>query len=243
MTLPSDTLIVAATIFFCIYLIATIAYLMFRQYMRLREKELQIEHARLDDFRAHLERQLMELNVKFASSESRWKELNHLVIAGQSDKDITSLPDARIQPSEFLRSHGIEPAKILAIPDLIFVLTPFHEDFQDEFEAVSQVGRELGFSVNRGDERATQGDIFPQLLRLLVAARVVIANISGRNPNVFYELGIAHALDKPVILLAHNQTDVPFDIRSKRIVFYQSDRELRDRLSKILARTLLAKDT
>lgn len=240
--MTQDTIIIAAIIFGGVYILATFAYLMFRQYMRLKEKELQIEHSRLDDFRSHLERQLMELNTKFSSSEGRWQELNHLVLAGQGEKNITPESSSKVQPTEFLLSHGIEASKLEIQSDLIFVLTSFHDDLRDEFQIVTQVGQELGFKVCRGDEKVSQGDIFPQLLQLLATAKVIVANISGRNPNVFYELGIAHALDKPVILLAHNQTDVPFDIRSKRIVFYQTNDELRDRLSTMLARTLLQKD-
>jgi len=211
--------------------------------MHFREIEFQLQGAKLDDFRAHLERQLIELNSKFGSSGDRWKELNHLVIAGQEDEGVTSSSTVRVQPSRFLRAHGIAAKDLQPAPDLIFVLTPFHEDFSDEFQAVVQVGGELGFKVNRGDERTSEGDIFPQLLRLMVKARLVIANISGRNPNVFYELGIAHAIDKPVILLAQSQTDIPFDVRSKRIVFYQSTSELKERLSRMVARTLLERDS
>jgi len=236
----SDTLIIAGSIFAGIYVIATVGYLMFRQYMRLKEAELKLEHARLDDFRAHLERQLMELNAKFSSSEMRWKELNHLVLSGQGTEHESIPLRHEVAPSKFLESHGINASSIKIKSNLIFVLTPFHDDLRDEFETTAAVGLEVGFNVVRGDEKASQGDIFPQLLGLIVSARVVIANISGRNPNVFYELGIAHALGKPVILLAHSETDVPFDIRSKQIVFYKTNEELRERLSKMLARTLLA---
>lgn len=238
----SDTLIIAAAIFGGIYLLATIAYLMFRQYMRVREKELTAEHARLDDFRAHLERQLMELNVKFASSEGRFRELNHLVIAGQNEKKGELVLNTRVPASNFLRSHGIDSDSLKIRKDLLFVLTPFHDDLRDEFHVVTQVGQELGFTVARGDEKVSQGDIFPQLLQMIVEAKVIVANISGRNPNVFYELGIAHALDKQVILLAESKSDVPFDIRSKRIVFYQSNKELQERLTLMLARTIAARD-
>lgn len=239
----SDTLIVAASIFLGIYLVATLAYFMFRQYLRLRENELKMQHAKLDDFRAHLERQLMDLNFKFSSSEGRWRELNHLVISGQNEKKHNSELTQKNQTQNFLLSHGLDPSKIEQKPELIFVLTSFHEDLRDEFRAVIEVGLDLGFVVARGDEKASHGDIFSQILRNIVEARVVIANISGRNPNVFYELGIAHALNKPVILLAHNQSDVPFDIQSKRIVFYKSNEELKDRLYKMLTRTLVANNT
>ncbi|MGU7772766.1 hypothetical protein ACV229_21650 [Burkholderia sp. MR1-5-21] len=188
-----------------------------------------------------MERQLMELNTRFASSEGRWREINHLVIAGQNKRDDLSDKKPYATHSEFLRSHGIEAEDMKVQDDLIFVLTPFHDDFRDDFKAVAEVGRELGFVVNRGDEKASHGDIFPQLLRQIVKARVIVANISGRNPNVFYELGIAHALDKPVILLSHSETEVPFDVQSKRIVFYQSSNDLRPGLLKMLSRVLSAR--
>jgi hypothetical protein len=237
-----DTLVIAGSIFGAVYVLATFAYLIFRRYMQHRQEELRSERAKLDDFRAHLERQLMELNYKFASSEGRWQELNHLVVAGQKEREVPRGSLKRLATSEFLLSHGIDVAKLETREDLIFVLTPFHDDLLDEFLVVTQIGQTLGFTVNRGDELASKGDIFPQLLRLLVTAKVVIANISGRNPNVFYELGIAHALDRSVILLAHSGTDVPFDVQSKRIVFYKSNEELRERLTQTLARTLISKD-
>jgi hypothetical protein len=210
--------------------------------MLLKDRELQQQHAKLDDFRAHLERQLMELNVKFASSENRWSELNHLVVAGQNELSFEDGSDSEVQPSLFLSSHGIDPRNLTIDNKLLFVLTPFHDDLKDEFEVAVNVGAEFGFKVRRGDEKASHGDIFPQLLKMIVSAKVVIANISGRNPNVFYELGIAHAIGKPVILLAHSESDVPFDVRSKPIVFYRSNDELREKLSKMLVRTLILGD-
>jgi hypothetical protein len=240
--MSSDTLIIAAAIFSGIYLFATIAYFALRQYMQLREKELSSQHARLDDFRAHLERQLMDLNVKFARSEGRFTELNHLVLSGQNDRKGDLTLSSKVSASNFLRSHGIDLESLNVRRDLLFVLTPFHDDLLDEFQTVTQVGQELGFTVLRGDEKISQGDIFPQLLKMIVEAKVIVANISGRNPNVFYELGIAHALDKQVILLAESKSDVPFDVRSKRIVFYQSNKELRDQLTLMLARTIAASD-
>ena len=240
--MSQNSILIACLIFGVVYLVSAIAYLAFRQYMRLREKELRLEHARLDDFRAHMERQLMELNARFASSEGRWREINHLVIAGQNKKYNFFEDKSSVTSSEFLRSHGIKSEDMKIQDDLMFVLTPFHDDLRGDFEAIAEVGRDLGFTVNRGDEKANHGDIFSQLLRQIVKARVVVANISGRNPNVFYELGIAHALDKSVILLSHSEKDVPFDVQSKRIVFYKSPDDLRSGLLKMLSRVLSARN-
>lgn len=202
-----------------------------------------VEHARMDDFRAHLERQIVELNQRFAVSEERWREVNHLVLAGQDVEKDLILPNAPPQKSAFLNSHGIDPRLITQRSNLIFVLTPFHVDFADEFEVIARVGRNLGFEVARGDERIHGGEIFPHLLRLLVEARLVIANISGRNPNVFYELGIAHALDKPVILIANKKAQVPFDMQSKRIIFYDKNTDLERELERMFARTLAERNS
>lgn len=238
----SDPLLIAGAIFVSIYIVATLIYALFRRQMRMQQQLMNAEHARLDEYRAHLERQLMELNHRFAYSEDRWRELNHLVVAGQRPRDAFDRKRNEIPYTRFLETHGISPQDAKVRDDLIFVLTPFHDDLRDEFEVVSQVGQELGFTVLRGDERAAQGDIFNQLLRHMVQARVVVANITGRNPNVFYELGIAHALDKPVVLLAEKKGVVPFDVQSKLIVFYDSNEELKAILARTLARTVISRD-
>ena len=52
------------------------------------------------------------------------------------------------------------------------------------------------------------------------AAKVLVAELTSRNPNVYYELGIAHALQKPVVLISSNEEDVPFDVRHIRVIYY-----------------------
>lgn len=199
----------------------------------------------MDAFRTQLDRQLKELNERFASNDDRWRELNHLVLSGQRKPEDSEANRAyrkgrSLLGSEFLRSHGIEAEQIELRQDLVFVLTPFHEDLNDEFRAIITAGQKYGLKVLRGDEYTAKGDIFPQLLRFIVEAKIIVANISGRNPNVFYELGIAHALDKQVILVAKSESDIPFDVQSKLVVFYSSEKELEERLAVALARTSLA---
>ena len=52
------------------------------------------------------------------------------------------------------------------------------------------------------------------------AAKVLVAELTTRNPNVFYELGLAHALEKPVVLRSSNEVDVPFDLKHIRVIYY-----------------------
>ncbi|MFJ7284663.1 hypothetical protein [Pseudomonas sp. NPDC099000] len=211
----------------------------FRHYLKFKERLLEIEIIKMDDFRSHMERQSLELNKNFASSELRWREVNHLVLSGQEDdRNIYSKSRYMQQPSSFLISHGVDVENITDSSNLVFMLTPFHSDYYADYTVVVEAANALGLEVQRGDEKASGGDIFNQILKAIVSARVVVANITGRNPNVFYELGIAHALNKPVILICEQGNDVPFDLQSKRIVFFDTAEELKGGITKALGQAL-----
>lgn len=64
------------------------------------------------------------------------------------------------------------------------------------------------------------GKIIDQVWSGINAAKVLVAELTTRNPNVFYELGLAHALQKPVVLVSSNEADVPFDLRHIRVIYY-----------------------
>lgn len=211
----------------------------FRHYLKFKERLLEIEIIKMDDFRSHMERQSLELNKNFAASELRWREVNHLVLSGQEDdRKIYSKSRYTQQPSSFLSSHGIDAEHIAVSSRLVFMLTPFHSDYYADYASVVEAASALGLEVQRGDEKASGGDIFNQILKSIISARVIIANITGRNPNVFYELGIAHALNKPVILVCEQGHEVPFDLQSKRIVFFDTPEELKSGITKALGLAL-----
>jgi hypothetical protein len=66
------------------------------------------------------------------------------------------------------------------------------------------------------------GEAMEDVWRRLNESAFIIADLTGRNPNVFYELGIAHTLGKPVILLSQCIDDVPFDVRHNRVILYST---------------------
>ena len=126
-----------------------------------------------------------------------------------------------------------------------FVVMQFAEPYDTFYREVIQKQAEAaGFEVFRIDEKAGPGVIFQDIQREIEQAEIVVAEITPTNPNVFYELGYAHALGKPTILLAQRGAELPFDIRSFRVVFYNDtiggkaevERNLRNHLEAITGR-------
>ncbi len=69
-------------------------------------------------------------------------------------------------------------------------------------------------------------------------SRVIIAEMTNRNPNVFYQLGVAHALGKPVVMVTQSMDDVPFDLKHLRCIVYEYRPRAIERFQDTLARTL-----
>jgi hypothetical protein len=120
-------------------------------------------------------------------------------------------------------------------PRSIFVIMPFAEAFDDVYELGIKASVEvLGWGCQRADEVIHNRDIMCKVCQGIRQARFVIADLTDRNANVFYELGMAHALEKDVILLAQDVGDVPFDLRQMNIIEYAAILPLRQKLTETL---------
>jgi len=124
------------------------------------------------------------------------------------------------EESEHLKKLG---ASVEVKPgDSCFVMQPFAQPFGGYYEKIFKPAIErAGLLPVRADaEIFGTGKIIDQIWRGLNNARVLIAELTTRNVNVFYELGLAHALQKPVVLVAANEPDVPFDLKHIRVIYY-----------------------
>lgn len=107
------------------------------------------------------------------------------------------------------------------IEDTCFVVMPFDSLFKIQYERVIRPAiEELGLTCVRGDEIYSKPNVMADIWRSLRRTRLVIAELTGRNANVFYEIGLAHAIGKPIILLTRNEADVPFDLKALRYWYY-----------------------
>jgi hypothetical protein len=106
--------------------------------------------------------------------------------------------------------------------DSCFVVMPFASPiglyYQQIYEPAIQ---KAGLRAVRADaDIFGTGKIIDQIWSGINAAKVLVAELTSRNPNVFYELGLAHALQKPVVLVSSNEQDVPFDLKHIRVIYY-----------------------
>ena len=103
-----------------------------------------------------------------------------------------------------------------------FVMQPFGGHLGAYYEALFKPAIEkAGLKPMRADDDIfATGKIMDQIWRGIHQATVLVAELTSKNPNVFYELGLAHALRKPVVLVSSNEDDVPFDLRHIRVILY-----------------------
>lgn len=126
--------------------------------------------------------------------------------------------------------HSVFPGDDFRVePLLVFVAMPFATEFRALYEAVENLLIEhCHLRCLRADAISRSGSITAEIWRHVNEAMCVIADLSGRNANVFYEVGLAHALGKPVVLLSRNISDVPFDLRHLRVIQYDPEAGLKD---------------
>ena len=105
-----------------------------------------------------------------------------------------------------------------------FVIMPFGEWFDDYYSAIFVPAIEAaGLDPRRADDLYRPSAIVGDIWELTKAATIILTDLSNKNPNVFYELGLAHASAKPAILVTASMEDIPFDLRALRIIEYDKN--------------------
>ena len=124
-------------------------------------------------------------------------------------------------------------------PGTCFIVMPFAADFASVHDTIVEAleSSDVGFRCRRADEFFGGQKIMEDILREIATSELIVGDVTGRNPNVFYELGIAHMVKDPerVLLLTQHVEDIPFDLRAYRHIVYSRDerglREFKTKLS------------
>jgi hypothetical protein len=128
--------------------------------------------------------------------------------------------------------------------ELCFVIMPFDNPFNRYYSNIyCPAINDAGLKPIRADSLFRSSPILGDIWRFTRQAKVLLAVMTDRNPNVFYELGLAHAIAQPVVLVASSMEDVPFDLRGLRVITYDKNDEswgdkLRNDIKNALEETL-----
>jgi len=131
------------------------------------------------------------------------------------------------QLADFDPRHGLVVRPFFGRPDDatrkydVFVLMPFTDSMRPVYDDhIKKVASELSLSIPRADDFFSAHSVMADVWSAIFSAKAIIADCTARNPNVFYEIGLAHVLGKPVILITQKSEDVPFDVRHLRYLEY-----------------------
>lgn len=133
------------------------------------------------------------------------------------------------------RIYGVD--RVLPIdPDQVSVMIRFRPDFDQVFDTVKEAAKSEGFECHRVKDIWQRDAIITDIANLIMRSRVVVADLTDRNANVFYECGLAHGVGREVIPITQDKAD-NFDVQHLRHVEYQNTQTGREELSrKLLAR-------
>ena len=139
-----------------------------------------------------------------------------------------------LEKDTLLKSFKVEDSALLlaSSSSLCFVIMPFSPEYELVYRQVIKPAAEtFGLKVLRADDIYSPGVITEQIKAAIHQSRICIADVTGKNPNVLYEVGIAHTLDKSTILLSQSVEQIPFDLRALRVVIYDTKQIRRARIN------------
>lgn len=137
-------------------------------------------------------------------------------------------PRIVFQPNVFKVPEG-EPSK-----NLVSAMMPFSPGFNPVYDSICNAAKSIGLEAQRADNIWQESAVIQDIFGLIFRSFIVVCDFSGKNPNVFYEAGIAHTLGKHVIPITQSADDIPFDLRHHRYILYLNNNEGRETLEKQL---------
>lgn len=179
------------------------------------------------------------------------KERRMATLMSLAQQWVSSEEQRMIKESQLIQISPIfGPASYVLRDDFCFVIGPFSDKATATYKSIIRpTVIETGLSCHRADEMFTNRAIMSDIWQALCEARIVIADLSDKSPNVYYELGIAHTLGKDTIMISSKDEErIPFDIQGIRQIRFENSPvggiELREALTKtiqsLLAPTILS---
>jgi len=117
-----------------------------------------------------------------------------------------------------------------------FILMPFAEPFDEIYHKGIKDGLPTGWECNRSDEKWDIPEAVCKICKSIQEATLIIADVTGRNPNVFLELGLSFGLEKKFVLITQNIDDLPFDVKTFNVIEYSPNNldDLKEKLKEVI---------
>lgn len=183
--------------------------------------------------RERIEDKIYEWRDVMQSSPERFFDTNKLLL--QNPKTDLSIKNT-IPNFQFYTNLGIVIENIKVKENTAFCLMPFNDRYQTIYHAIFYSCQAANYSCTRSDDVYNPGNLLRQIVNMMLESSIIIALLDGQNPNVFYEIGIAHSIGKTVLLLANkkNKDEIPFDLKSDRLLLYSNTSDLHEKLYETL---------
>ena len=212
--------------------LAMISYLFFKSREREKKQFIKADGTNIDDKRLQLEEDLYRANERLVNSSIGFDLYRNLYNENLHDICLTN----HVIDGSFYENMGFDISQMEVEKDFVTCLMPFHPSFDKIYNRIVRATKMTDFNCHRSDEVYKSGDIMRYTIELILESQIIIGVLDGRNPNVFYEVGIAHSIGKTVILIVEEKakSQVPFDLHQHRFIFYNSLNDLENKLSSAL---------
>jgi uncharacterized protein YutE (UPF0331/DUF86 family) len=187
-----------------------------------------------DQCEAMLKDYLHVINIPTRSKKERDSKLGGLFLSIRKDLDIREGRRLRLERPHVFETVATQtfakttlaedaPSLLTSTSNLCFVVMPYQAEFETVYELlISPVCRKFGLGLLRIHERIAQ-NITEAVRTLVQQARLCVADLSNPNPDILYELGIAQALGKPIVLITRQISEIPPNLASIRYIVYDPD--------------------
>lgn len=167
--------------------------------------------------------------LRGAAVEVFQNELNRFsdFYEGRISRDQYCLLDTQNPDLAEVAQEAVLIALQLAAGNSVFVIMAFREESEDTFTAVKEVCEERGLKWARTDQDPTTNRVYQRIVNGIQRAAFVVADVTIPTLNVYYELGYAEALGKPIIVLAREGTELPFDTRDIPTTLFRNQTRLK----------------
>lgn len=214
----------------------------------IKENQYEIKHNKMEmenmisPLRERIENMVYSKNAPLVKDPGFFVDANHILFDSSTNKEVrihSQLPDF-----SFFEDMNINLSKIDVKKEQVACLMPFNKRFDNIKETIFQACNDAGYVCKRSDNEllANNNDIRRYIIKLILESNFVIAVLDGRNPNVFYEIGIAQSMGKLVLMVANLETDefnssdgkTIFDVLQNRLITYNNINQLKEKLNKTL---------